>query len=78
MPVDPAQPPSLDAGARVFQRLADLERKIGAVEQYLQGGSTQQLPVVAVLPTAGREGRVVKVAGDNRLWVDTGAAWAAV
>jgi hypothetical protein len=78
MSVDPAQPPNLDAGARVFQRLADLERRLGNVESYMQGGATQQVPVVAALPTAGREGRVVKVAADNRLWVDTGAAWVAV
>lgn len=78
MPVDPAQLPPLEPGARVYQRLSDLERRLGTVESYLQGGATQQVPVVTALPTAGREGRVVKVAGDNRLWVDTGAAWVAV
>lgn len=78
MPFDPAQPPQLEPGRRVYQRLSELEGRLRSVESYLQGGATQQVPVVAALPTAGREGRVVKVAGDNRLWVDTGSAWVAV
>jgi hypothetical protein len=78
MPSDPAAPPHLASEARVYQRLAELESRMRNVESYLQGGSTQQVPVVTALPTAGREGRVVKVAGDNRLWVDTGTAWVAV
>jgi hypothetical protein len=78
VPVDPYRPPSLDSGARVYDRLADLEQRLRNIEAYLQGGTVQQVPVVAALPAAGREGRVLKVSGDSRLWVDTGVAWEAV
>ena len=78
MPVDPSQPPQLEPSARVYQRLADIEARMRAVESYLQGGATQQVPVVSALPTAGRKGRVVMLDSDNLLYRDTGAAWVAV
>ncbi|HXH88253.1 MAG TPA: hypothetical protein VNI55_06565 [Gaiellaceae bacterium] len=78
MPVDPYVPPQLDPGARIYERIAELEARMRAIESYLQGGATQQVPVVFVLPTAGRKGRVVMLDSDNLLYRDTGAAWVAV
>jgi hypothetical protein len=75
MPVDPYRPPSLDPGARVYERLADLEQRLRNMEAYLQGGTVQQIPVVTALPVAGRAGRLVMLDSDKLVYRDTGVTW---
>jgi hypothetical protein len=75
MGINPAAPPSLDPQARLMDRIATLERKMRTIEGFLSGGSVQQVPVVDVLPTAGREGRQVYLSTTNKLYLDNGASW---
>jgi hypothetical protein len=77
-PLDPNRPPSGDPGSRVADRLAALERRLRTLEGMLSGGATQQIPVVDNLPPAGRLGRLVVLAGDSRVFRDTGSSWVAV
>lgn len=77
-PIDPARPPSGDTSARVAVRLAALERRLRTLEGLLNGGATQQVPVVMSLPTAGRKGRLVIFDGDSKLYRDNGTSWVAV
>ncbi len=72
---DPFAPLNPEPGAQVWQRLAALERKLRELETSTVAAA---IPVVAALPAAGREGRVMKVSGNPSLWLDTGAAWVAV
>jgi hypothetical protein len=77
MPLDPAMPPAGDLTGRFNERIAALERKARNVESWLQGGTTQQFPVVTVLPTAGRQGRAVVLSSDSKLYIDNGSTWVA-
>lgn len=77
MPVDPAQPPRLSGAGRDAERIASLERRLRALETQLQGGATSAIPVVAALPAAGREGRLLKLASGG-VYVDTGSGWTAL
>jgi hypothetical protein len=76
MAVDPTIPPSSNPDDRQNQRLAQLERKVRALEALVAGGANQ-IAVVTALPTAGRQGRIVVLTSDHKLYVDTGSAWAA-
>jgi hypothetical protein len=55
--------------------MAALERRVTALERQLQGGAVSQIPTVAVLPVAGRQGRVLMLSTDSTVWKDTGSAW---
>ncbi len=78
MPVNPEIPAARDPGARVAERLAAVERDLREIRSVLQGGAVAQVPVVPVLPAAGRQGRVVMLATDTNLYKDTGSAWVIV
>jgi hypothetical protein len=78
MPIDPRVPPSPDPHARPFEALANLERRVKTLEAQLQGKATDSIPVVAVLPPAGRQGRMMMRASDSSVWKDTGTAWVLV
>jgi hypothetical protein len=77
-PIQPGRPPATSHDARVAERLAALERRVRTLEAYFSGGSTQQVPLVQSLPSPGRKGRLVMLAGDGKVYRDTGAAWTAV
>lgn len=80
-PANPARAHPMTHDERIATRLAALERHVRTLEQYISGGSTQQIPVVDVLPAAGRKGRIVIYTGSgtpDRLWRDNGALWVAV
>lgn len=74
MPIDPAIPPAGTPDARLADRVAQLERQLRALEQFLAGGGVQ-IPVVTALPTAGRQGRLLILASDGKIYKDSGAAW---
>jgi hypothetical protein len=77
MPIDPAIPPTGSPGVRQAERFAALERRVRSLET----GAAFELgnvPVVAVLPAPGRQGRVLMLSSDSSLWKDTGAAWVLV
>jgi hypothetical protein len=76
MPVNPAAPQPSSRDERISDRLAALERKVGNLESFINGGSSGHLPVVSVLPAAGRAGRQVFLTSDSKLYVDTGTVWA--
>lgn len=76
MPLDPWIPPGTSPDARLADRLAKLEREVRDLQRFLAGGGIQA-PVVTALPTFGRKGRLVVLASDNKLYLDTGAAWVA-
>jgi hypothetical protein len=78
MPVDPRVPPSPDPRARPWEALSNLERLVKTLEAQLQGKATDSIPVVAVLPAVGRQGRVLMLASDSTIWRDTGTAWTLV
>jgi hypothetical protein len=65
----------MEPGARVYERLADLEQRLRNMEAYLQGGTVQQIPVVTALPVAGRAGRLVMLDSDKLVYRDTGVTW---
>jgi len=67
VPTDPAIPPPPTVDARLAQRLTDLERRLAAVEQ------REGVLVVSSLPSPGRAGRMLMVAGV--VYADTGTAW---
>lgn len=76
MPINPKFPAAQTPEARVAERLQTLERKLRNMENFLQGGATQQIPVVDITTfTPGRRGRIVIHSGDSKLYRDTGAAW---
>lgn len=77
-PINPARPPATDPDARTAGKIAELERRIRTLESYLQGGATQQVPVVQGLPAAGRKGRLVILNTDGKLYRDSGASWVAI
>lgn len=78
MPVNPAAPPPDGRDARVADRLQTLERKMRTIEQFMQGGVTSQIPVVAALPTAGRQGRILMLQSTSAIYRDTGSTWTLV
>ena len=73
----PHRPPGGTFEERAFKRIADLERQMRTLSSYFSGGSTGQLPIVDTLPAAGRLGRAVVFAGDQKLYVDNGTTWVA-
>jgi hypothetical protein len=77
MPLDPAVPGATSPEGRLMERLAALEKKVRNMEQYHSGGTTQQFPLVTVLPTAGRKGRAVVLSSNSKLYIDNGVAWIA-
>ena len=77
MPVDPAIPPAGSGEQRLQERVAQLERRLAALEQFLSGGGVQ-IPVVSALPTHGRQGRLLILASDGQIYKDTGSAWTVV
>ncbi len=78
MPVDPAIPPPVHPDARLHERIAALERIVRTLSAYLNGGSVQQAPVVSALPAAGRQGRLVILSTDSKLYRDNGSSWVAI
>jgi len=60
---------------RPYESLSNLERRVKTLEAQVQGKATDSIPVVAVLPTAGRQGRVLMLSSDSTVWKDTGSAW---
>lgn len=77
MPLDPNMPHAPSAEGRNAERLAAIEHDLRVIKQYLSGGSTQQFPVVSVLPTPGRMGRAVVLSTNGKLYIDSGTAWVA-
>lgn len=75
---DPRRPPAQTPDARTSTRIGKLERHVRTLLGYINGGSVQQVPVVASLPTAGRKGRLVILDSDNKLYRDNGSSWVAV
>lgn len=71
-------PINRDPLQKAYARIADLERRVANLERMLNGGAASQLPVYSALPTAGRQGRIVILATDGKIYRDTGAAWVAV
>ncbi len=75
---DPHVPFSTDAIGRLHEKIGSLERRLRALETWSSGGSTQQVPAAAALPTAGRKGRVMFNTSDNKLYVDNGSSWVVI
>ena len=75
---NPKAPPPTNPDARVWAKLAELDRRLSTIESYFSGGSASQVPVVDGLPLAGRLGRLIILRGDSKLYRDNGSAWIAV
>lgn len=77
MPLDPFPPPQLDPDARLLARIGELERQLRTIQQFLQGGSVGQIPVVSALPSGQRAGRLVGLSTNGKLYYDNGTSWVA-
>lgn len=77
MPLDPYRPPQLDPHARLLDRIAELERQMRSLLAFLQGGCVSQIPVVDALPSAGREGRLLGLSTNGKVYYDNGSSWVA-
>jgi hypothetical protein len=72
---DPYVPPSANPDVRLLERISSLERTVRTLSSFMQGGTTARIPVVAALPAAGSQGRLLMLASDSSIWKDTGATW---
>jgi hypothetical protein len=75
MPLDPRVPLPDDPMSRFADRIAGLERELRDLKQFMQGGVTAQIPVVAALPAAGRQGRLLMLASTSAIYKDNGSSW---
>lgn len=71
--MDPNVPGSAHPAVALAERLAAIERQLRGLNA--PGSAIGQIPVVDVLPTFGREGRVVVLRSDWHVYLDTGLAW---
>lgn len=60
---------------RLMERVAALENELRELRAYIQGGRIDRIAVVSGLPTAGVEGRLLKVAGTDRPYLDNGSSF---
>jgi hypothetical protein len=72
---NPAHPPAMDADHRLAQELSDLKEQMRALSTAVQGFAVNSVPVVDVVPTAGRAGRVLFETSTGQFKGDTGTAW---
>jgi hypothetical protein len=75
---NPKAPPPTEGLARIWAKLAELDRRLSNSESYFNGGAAAQVPVVDALPPAGRLGRLVILRADGKLWRDDSTTWVAV
>jgi hypothetical protein len=80
---NPKAPPPTEGLARIWQKLAELDRRLSGLESYFNGGATSQVPVVDMLlppgsqapGSPGRLGRLVVLRTNGQLYRDDGTAW---
>lgn len=71
MPIDPAGPQPMDPDGRRSDKLAELDRRLSALER-----AHPVIQVVSGAPTvAARDGTAAGDSSANRLWLRLGGTW---